>query len=97
MKTTLLPLSAVPRALVNGDTHGLVKLVADSETNRLIGASVLADSAGEVIYPAVLAIAQGMTIEQLTGTWAPYLTMGEALKLAAQTFDRDVAKLSCCA
>jgi mercuric reductase len=95
--TTVLPLSAVPRALVNGDTRGLVKLVAERESGRIIGASALAEAAGEVIYAAVLAIQQGMTIDELAGTWAPYLTMAEALRLAAQTFDRDVAQLSCCA
>jgi len=34
---------------------------------------------------------------RLAATFHPYLTMVEALKLAAQTFTRDVAKLSCCA
>ncbi|MDE3133375.1 MAG: mercury(II) reductase [Acidobacteriota bacterium] len=97
IETTVLPLEAVPRALVNGDTRGLFKLVAEQDTGRLLGASSIADGAGEVIQSAVLAIKAGMTINQLTSTWAPYLTMAEGLKLAAQTFGRDVAKLSCCA
>lgn len=97
IETTLLPLQAVPRALVNRDTRGLFKLVAEQESRRLLGASIIAESAGEVIQSAVLAINQQMTIEQLSSTWAPYLTMAEGLKLAAQTFARDVAKLSCCA
>lgn len=95
--TSVLPLEAIPRALVNGDTRGLFKLVAEQDSGRLLGASIIADSAGEVIQSAVLAIKAGMTIEQLTSTWAPYLTMAEGLKLAAQTFGRDVAMLSCCA
>jgi mercuric reductase len=93
----VMGLEAVPRALVNGDTRGLVKLVAEAETGRLLGASVLADGAGEVIQAAVLAIKAGMTVGELGSAWAPYLTMAEGLKLAAQTFERDVAKLSCCA
>jgi mercuric reductase len=93
----VLPLDAVPRALVNGDTRGLVKLVAEADGGRLLGASVVADGAGEVIQAAVLAIERGMTVRELASTWAPYLTMAEALKLAAQTFTRDVARLSCCA
>ena len=97
VQTSVLPLEAIPRALVNGDTRGLFKLVAEQGTGRLLGASIIADSAGEVIQSAVLAINQRMTIDQLTSTWAPYLTMAEGLKLAAQTFGRDVAKLSCCA
>jgi mercuric reductase len=38
-----------------------------------------------------------MTVEQLADLWSPYLTMAEALKLAAQTYTRDVSRLSCCA
>jgi len=97
VETTLLPLDAVPRALVNGETHGVFKLVAEAETGRLVGASILADGAGDVILSAVLAIDRRMTVEELAATWAPYLTMAEGLKLAAQSFGREVGKLSCCA
>ena len=95
--TSVLPLSAVPRALVNHDTAGLVKLVAEAGTGRLLGASVLAEGAGDVIQAAVLAIRHGITTAELAATFHPYLTMAEGLKLAAQTFTRDVEKLSCCA
>jgi mercuric reductase len=97
VEVSVLPLEAIPRAVVNGDVRGLFKLVAETGSRRLLGASIIADGAGEVIQSAVLAIKQGMTIDDLTATWAPYLTMAEGLKLAAQTFGRDVAKLSCCA
>jgi len=97
VETSVLPLSAVPRALVNHDTDGLVKLVAEVSTGRLLGASVLAEGAGDVIQAAVLAIRHGITVSELAATFHPYLTMAEGLKLAAQTFTRDVHKLSCCA
>ena len=97
LATTVLPLEAVPRALVNGDTRGLFKLVAEAGSGRVLGASILAGGAPDVIQSAVLAIAHGMTVDELARTWAPYLTMAEGLKLAAQTFERDVSKLSCCA
>ena len=97
VETTTLPLEAVPRALVNGDTRGLFKLVAEAGSGRLLGASILAAGAPDVIQSAVLAIERGMTVNELSGTWAPYLAMAEGLKLAAQTFKRDVTKLSCCA
>ncbi|KAB2343735.1 mercury(II) reductase [Actinomadura rudentiformis] len=93
----VLPLEYVSRALVTRDTRGLVKLVAEARTGRLLGAHVLAEGAGEVIAGAVYALAAGMTVQQIAGLWSPYLTMAEALKLAAQTYTRDVAKLSCCA
>jgi len=97
VETSILPLSAVTRALVNHDTQGLVKLVAEMGTGRLLGASVLAEGAGDVIQSAVLAIRHNITTSELAATFHPYLTMVEALKLASQTFTRDVRKLSCCA
>jgi mercuric reductase len=97
VKTSVLPLNAVPRALVNQDTRGLFKLVADEVTDELLGVHILAENAGDVIYSGVLAIKYNLTVADLTGTFDPYLTMAEGLKLAAQTFGKDVSKLSCCA
>jgi mercuric reductase len=92
-----LPLEYVPRALANRDTRGLVKLIAERGTGKLLGAHVLADGAGDIITAATYAITAGLTVDQIARTWHPYLTMAEALKLAAQTFTSDVARLSCCA
>jgi mercuric reductase len=97
VKATVLPLTAVPRALVNHDTRGLVKIVADEATDKILGVHILADVAGEVIQAAVYAIKFGLTVTDLAETWSPYLTMAESLRLAAQTFTRDVSQLSCCA
>ncbi|EOY45664.1 mercury(II) reductase [Streptomyces anthocyanicus] len=96
-QTRTLSLENVPRALVNRDTRGLVKLIAERGTGKLLAAHVLAEGAGDVITAATYAITAGLTVDQLARTWHPYLTMAEALKLAAQTFTSDVAKLSCCA
>lgn len=93
----VLPLAAVPRAIVNRDTRGLVKLVAEAATGRVRGAHAVADGAGEMITAAIYAIRARMTVSELADTWAPYLTTSEALRLAAQSFSRDVTKLSCCA
>lgn len=97
VKSTIMSLEAVPRALVNRDTRGLVKIVADAASDKILGVHLLAEGAGEVIQAAVYAIKFGITITDLTETWAPYLTMAEGLRLAAQTFTRDVSRLSCCA
>lgn len=95
--TSVLPLAHVPRAIVNGDTRGVIKLVADATTDRLLGVHVLAEGAGEVVQAGGYALMAGLTVSDLSGAFHPYLTMAEGLKLAAQTFNRDVAKLSCCA
>jgi len=97
VETSMLLLSYVPRALAARDTRGLIKLVADGATGRLLGAHILAAEAGEVVQSAVLAVKFGLTLDDLTGTLFPYLTQVEGLKLAAQAFSKDMAKLSCCA
>lgn len=95
--TRTLALEDVPRALVNFDTRGFVKLVAERGSGRLLGAQILAAEAGELIAAATLALRAGMTVAELAGETFAYLTMTEALKLCAQTFSKDVRKLSCCA
>jgi mercuric reductase len=57
-------------------------LVAEAGTGWVRGVHA-ADGAGEIITGGVYAIRAGMTVEDLAGTWAPYLTMYEALRLAA--------------
>lgn len=96
VKTSVLPTAAVPRAIVNHDPRGVFKLVADARSERLLGAHVVADGAGDVIYAVVLAVQFKLKVKDLTETLAPYLTMAEGLRLAAQAFGRDVSKLSCC-
>lgn len=93
----MLTLDNLPRALAARDTRGLIKLVADSTTRRLLGAHILAPEGADSIQTAALALRGGLTIDELAETIFPYLTTVEGLKLAAKTFDRDVAKLSCCA
>nr|WP_281976250.1 mercury(II) reductase [Halobacillus litoralis] len=97
VKTSVLPLESVPRALVNHQTQGVFKLIMDAKNNQIIGAHVVAENAGDVIYAATLAVKFKLTADDLQETMAPYLTMAEGLKLASLMFDKDVSKLSCCA
>jgi len=97
VRTSVLSLDNVPRALAARDTRGLIKLVADGDTRKLLGAHILAPEGADSIQTATMAIRGGLTIDDLAETIFPYLTTVEGLKLAAQTFDRDVKKLSCCA
>jgi mercuric reductase len=97
VKTSLVPLDQVPRALAARDTRGLIKLVAERETGLLIGGQIMAPEGADSIQTLVMAIKHGMTAAELGATIFPYLTTVEGLKLAAQAFDKDVAMLSCCA
>lgn len=96
-KTSIVSLDQVPRALAARDTRGLIKLVADAETDRLLGGQILAPEGADSIQTVVLAIKHRMTTRELGETVFPYLTTVEGLRLAAQGFGKDVAKLSCCA
>ena len=95
--TRLLDLENVPRALVNFDTQGFIKMVAERNSGRLLGVQIVAAEGGEIIQTAVMALRAGLTVQEIGDDLFPYLTMVEALKLCAQTFTKDVKQLSCCA
>jgi mercuric reductase len=97
VQTAVLPLDYVARALAARDTRGLIKLVADSDGGRLLGAHILAPEGADSIQAATIAIKCGLTVQQLAETIFPYLTTVEGLKLAAQSFTKNMAQLSCCA
>lgn len=97
VRVSAIGLDQVPRALAARDTRGLIKLIADAGSGRLLGAHILAPEGADSIQTAALAIRQGLTVEELADTIFPYLTTVEGLKLAALSFGKDIAKLSCCA
>ena len=97
VKTSVVELDQVPRALAARDTRGLIKLIGDKKTDRLLGGTIIAPEGSDSIQTLAMALKFGMTTKALGATIFPYLTTVEGLKLAAQTFDMDVAKLSCCA
>lgn len=92
----VLGVQDIPRALVNRDTHGVLKLVVDEGTGKVLGVHAALDGAGEVMLAATYAIKYGLTVDQLADTWAPYLTMSEALRICAGLF-RSEKPTSCCA
>lgn len=92
-----IDLGDVPRYAAALDTRGFIKLIRNPETDKLLGARIIAPEAGELIMEASLAIKFGITVSELKNSFHPYLTASEGIKLAAITFGKDVAKLSCCA
>jgi pyruvate/2-oxoglutarate dehydrogenase complex dihydrolipoamide dehydrogenase (E3) component len=97
VKTATLELSRVPRALAARDTRGLIKLVAEAASGKLLGAHIMAPEGADSIQTAALAIKTRLTVDELAETIFPYLTTVEGLRLAAQAFSKNVAMLSCCA
>ncbi len=86
----------IPRALANHDTRGALKIVIDADSRRVLGVHAALDGAGDVMLAATYAIKAGMTVDDVADTWAPYLTMAEALRIAAGLF-RSSMPTSCCA
>ena len=91
-----LNLDYVPRALAARDTRGFIKLIKKRGDDELLGARILAPEGGEQIMEAALAIRHGIGVSDLATAFHPYLTQAEGIKLCAQTFGKDVSKLSCC-
>jgi mercuric reductase len=96
-ETSVMPLSEIPRAQAALDTRGFIKLIRNSETDKLIGGRIIAPEGGELAMQISLAIKGGLTIQDLADMFHPYLTLSEGVKLAAITFNKDVSELSCCA
>jgi len=92
-----LPMEYVPRAKAVHDTRGLIKMVAEAETGRVLGIHILSHEASEVIHQGVLILRNGMSIQEMAEKIDVYPTMSEMVKLCAQSFFKDVELLSCCA
>ena len=94
---SVLPLSEVPRSIVAMDTRGFIKLIRNSETDKFLGARIVAPEGSELVMEIAMAIRYGITVADLAKMLHPYLTLSEAVKLAAMSFTMDVKKMSCCA
>ena len=92
-----LSLDNVPRAIAARDTRGFIKLLRKTGTQELIGARIIAPEGSELLMELSLMMRYEIPISDIAKELHPYLTLSEGIKLAAQTFDKDVKSLSCCA
>ncbi len=92
-----LPMSLVPRAGATRDTRGVIRMVADADTNEVLGVSMVGAAAHEVIHEAAMAMRFRAKLTDFVDLLHVYPTMAEALKIAAIARTKNPAKLSCCA
>lgn len=92
----VIPFSFVPKAHVIGDTRGIIKLVANHKNKQIVGVHILSPHAADLIHEATLAVKFKLTVDNIIDTVHVFPTLSEALKLAAQSFYKDISKLSCC-
>jgi len=81
------PFMAIGRARANGDTTGKVKILADAQTDRILGVHILGNHAGELIHEAVAAMEFGASSEDLARTCHAHPTLAEAVHEAALAVD----------
>ncbi|CAI0626132.1 unnamed protein product [Linum tenue] len=85
------PFLANSRAKAIDDAEGLVKIIADKETDKILGVHIMAPNAGELIHEAVLAINYEASSEDIARVCHAHPTMSEALKEAAMaTHDKPI-------
>ncbi|MCH7487815.1 MAG: dihydrolipoyl dehydrogenase [Proteobacteria bacterium] len=77
------PFAANSRARCNADSDGLVKILADAKTDRVLGVHIVGALAGDLIMEAVLAIELGASAEDIARTSHAHPAMGEAVREAA--------------
>ncbi len=77
------PMTANSRARANDDTDGVVKVLADAKTDRILGVHIIAADAGNLIHEAVVAMEFGGSAEDLARSFHAHPTLNEAVKEAA--------------
>ena len=82
-RTGKFPFTANPRARSNGYTEGFVKILAEAETDRVLGVHIIGPDAGTLIAEAALAKEFGASAEDIARTCHAHPTLSEALKEAA--------------
>jgi len=72
-----VPMNIDAKAMINNETHGMIKIVADKATRRIVGVHFLADHADTLIGEAVMMVSAGMTLEQVAEAIHPHPTQTE--------------------
>ncbi len=86
--TFQVALSEVDRAILDGQTDGFVKVHVRKGTDRILGATVVAAHAGDIISELTLAMTGGIGLKQIAKTIHPYPTQAEAIKRVADAYSR---------
>lgn len=89
LDTFLVQMDDVDRAITDGDEHGFVKIHVKRGTDQLVGATIVARHAGDMISELTLAIVANVGLKTLATVIHPYPTQAEAIKKAADAYNRS--------
>lgn len=88
VKTFTVPLHEVDRAVADGEEAGFVKINVADHTDRILGATIVARHAGEMISEITLAMVAGVGLRTLAHVIHAYPTQAEGIKMAADAYER---------
>lgn len=91
-----LSLELVPKAHILEASDGLIKMAIDSKTEEVVGIHMAGAKADEIISVASFIIKNRMKLDDIIENTFIFPTMAESIKWVAQSFRKDVSKLSCC-
>lgn len=90
VETITIPLDTVDRAIADGEEAGFVKILHKQGSDQILGATIVASHAGEMISEVTLAIVGKLGLSKLSGVIHPYPTQAEAIKKAADAYRRTL-------
>ena len=84
-------MDSLVKSAIAGDPRGMVKIVAESGSERILGVHICAPLASEMIQEAVIAVKHGLTVQDIIGTFHVFPTMTEAIWVCARAFRHPAA------
>jgi mercuric reductase len=89
-------LENLTKASIIGETDGIIKITVDPKDNRIVGMHIMAPNATDIITEGAYAVKNRYTIEDVIATSHIFPSISEGVKLAAQSFIRDLSRMACC-
>ena len=89
-------LENLTKASIMGETEGIIKITVDPNNNTIVGMHIMAPNATDIITEGAYAVRNGYTIDDIIATSHIFPSISEGVKLAAQSFIRDLSKMACC-
>jgi pyruvate/2-oxoglutarate dehydrogenase complex dihydrolipoamide dehydrogenase (E3) component len=85
-----VPFSTVDRAITDGETEGFLKVLLKQGSDEILGATIVASHAGDMISAITLAMTQKIGLGKFAGVIHPYPTQAEAIKKAASQYRKTL-------
>jgi pyruvate/2-oxoglutarate dehydrogenase complex dihydrolipoamide dehydrogenase (E3) component len=82
------PMSGIDRAILEGETDGFVRVHVKKGTDKIVGATIVATNAGDMIGEMTLAMKNGLGLKQIGSTIHPYPTQGEAIRKVGDLYNK---------